>query len=71
MTTGLTLIAFGVVLLFSPIIDMLRKYGRLGDDIFARWLFETSLQDVFRIQVAVSLGLAAIRFGIFEIVRPK
>ena len=70
MSAGPALAVSGAILILTPVFDMLRKFGRLDDEVTAAWFSNLKIDEMIKIQVAVAVGFAMLQFGMFIIFKP-
>lgn len=71
MIAGVYLTVLGLALLAFPFWEMLRKFGGIDEEALWCWLAEMPLETWGRISATVRVGLAALAFGVFLLVRPR
>jgi hypothetical protein len=64
MMIGLEMIFCGALMLAAPVWAMMKKFGALSDENFARFLAEMNLPQRFQLAVTVSCGCGLLLLGL-------
>lgn len=56
-------ILFGVLVFVQPILFCYKKYGSIGSEALARFIYDMSLVELIRVQIQISFGLLCMLYG--------